>query len=264
MAKVQFVEIDDIRMPVTSFGNGSRNLVILPGIYVTNLYKSADAVENAFAEMFSDYTVYLMDRDLNMHQGHTTRDMADDTSIVMDKLGIKDAYVFGASMGGMIALFLAADHPDKVQRMVVASSVPKTSAKIDHLFDIWAQFAKDRDREGLALSFADYLSSEASREIFRKIALEATSQCTDEDLNRFIYQCTACQFMDLRDEVLAKITCPTFAIGCLGDNVFGPDGTIEIANSIGCDYYMYDGNFGHAVYDEAPDFRQRLLDFFNE
>jgi len=263
MAKVQFVEIDDIKMPVTSFGNGSRNLLILPGIYVTNLYHSADAVENAFAELFSDYTVYLMDRNLNMHQGHTIRDMSDDTAKVMDKLGINDAFVFGASMGGMIALFLAADHPEKVKRMIVASSVPRTGANIDRLFDTWIQFARSRDRHGLAISFADFLSSDASRDIFRQITLEAMNQCTDEDLDMFVYQCTACQFMDLRDELLTKITCPTLAIGCLGDHVLGPDGTEEIAKGIGCDYYMYDGRFGHAVYDEAPDFRQRLLDFFN-
>ena len=41
-------------------------------------------------------------------------DMAEDTARLIDALGLKNVYVVGASMGGMIAQILAAKHPDKV------------------------------------------------------------------------------------------------------------------------------------------------------
>ena len=36
----------------------------------------------------------------------------------------------------------------------------------------------------------------------------------------------------------------------------------EIAKKLGCDIYMYE-KLGHAAYEEATDFNQKVLDFLN-
>jgi pimeloyl-ACP methyl ester carboxylesterase len=51
--------------------------------------------------------------------GYTVADMADDTAALLDALNISQAFVFGISMGGMIALNLAARHPHKVQKLAL-------------------------------------------------------------------------------------------------------------------------------------------------
>ena len=49
---------------------------------------------------------------------YTLNDMAADTLGLMDALGIDRAHIVGASMGGMIAQIIAAEHPDRVKSLV--------------------------------------------------------------------------------------------------------------------------------------------------
>jgi pimeloyl-ACP methyl ester carboxylesterase len=76
------------------------------------------------------FTVWRLSRRRNMPLGHTIADMADDVAAVIDERfgGHVDAVV-GLSLGGTIALFLAARHPDAVGRVaLVASSAAITEA----------------------------------------------------------------------------------------------------------------------------------------
>jgi pimeloyl-ACP methyl ester carboxylesterase len=50
---------------------------------------------------------------------YTTKMMADDTVGLMDHLGIKKANILGVSMGGMIALEIAINYPEKVSKLVL-------------------------------------------------------------------------------------------------------------------------------------------------
>ncbi len=58
--------------------------------------------------------------------------------------------------------------------------------------------------------------------------------------------------------------CQTFVIGSEGDRVATAQASNEIARALGCKKYIYDKSFGHAVYDEAPDYKKRCLNFLNE
>lgn len=54
----------------------------------------------------------------------TTSSFARDAVAVLDSLEIEAAHVYGTSMGGRVAQMLAAEHPSRVQRLVLACSSP--------------------------------------------------------------------------------------------------------------------------------------------
>ncbi|NHB58895.1 alpha/beta fold hydrolase [Acinetobacter shaoyimingii] len=55
----------------------------------------------------------------NQGSPYNLYDMADDVALLMDRLGIANANIIGASMGGMIAQIFAAKHPEKVDKVAL-------------------------------------------------------------------------------------------------------------------------------------------------
>ena len=54
------------------------------------------------------------------------------------------------------------------------------------------------------------------------------------------------------------------AVGAEQDSVFpGNVSAREIAEKLGCGLYVY-SDYRHAVYDEAPDYKERVWDFFTK
>jgi pimeloyl-ACP methyl ester carboxylesterase len=59
---------------------------------------------------------------------YSTRAMARDAVAVLDHLGIGRADVFGLSLGGMVASWVAVDFPTRTRRLVLASTIPEPAA----------------------------------------------------------------------------------------------------------------------------------------
>ena len=92
----------------------------------------------------------------------------------------------------------------------------------------------------------------------------AAKTVTPDELNRFIILAEGMKGFNVTDD-LSKIACPVLAIGSSDDGVLGADATNQIAKHLkdrpDFQMYMYNG-YGHAAYDTAPDYKERLLRFF--
>ena len=89
--------------------------------------------------------------------------------------------------------------------------------------------------------------------------MESNANITDEEIQRFIKLASTIYGFDIEKD-LWKIRCKTLVIWSNNDLIFGWESAKNLAEKLNCELYLYD-NYGHAVYDEAPDFRNRMLKF---
>jgi pimeloyl-ACP methyl ester carboxylesterase len=79
-------------------------------------------------------------------------------------------------------------------------------------------------------------------------------------MERFMRLAKACMTCDTYDR-LTEIKCPVLILGGSKDLVTTGQASVEMAEKIGCEIYMYE-NLGHSAYEEAADFNDRIYDFF--
>lgn len=263
---IETVNTGSFSMDYFRFGQGERTFVILPGIGVQSVMLYADSVAGQYRRFGEDHTVYVFDRRKELPETYNARDMAHDTAEVIQILGLEKVELFGASQGGVLALLIAAEHPELVHKLILGS----TSAYVDddhyQIFDKWIGLAEAGNRAELYLSFGEAVYPPKIFEQSRGLLTELSKDVTDEDLARFVIQSKAMRGIDVTGDI-RKISCPTLVIGSLDDRVLGGDASIEIARQLqgqqGAVLYMYSG-YGHAVYDTAPDYKERLLAFLND
>lgn len=257
---ISLSDICGVRIPYAVIPGGKKPLVILPGISLKLVTPAESAVATAYAAFLPTHTIYLFDRRLDPPARYSVRDMACDTAAVIDSLGIRAADIFGASQGGMIAQCLAIDRPDLVSRLALASTVSRVDPANPALNE-WLTIAETGDIPALCASVAALVYSPAVREVYGNALIAPNLDATASDLSRFITQVRACLSFDRTADAPA-ISCPVWHVRAEGDRIFPQEDMAACAALLHARAEVFSGVFGHAVYDESPDFAKLLLDFF--
>ena len=126
----------------------------------------------------------------------------------------------------------------------------------------WADLAAEKKILELIDCFIDAVYSKEFAEKFGELIRQMLIGVSADELHRFEIYARACNGFDVYDK-LDKIACPVYAAGATGDKVFGCEPIAELAEKTNAQLYIYE-NYSHAVYDEAPDFIERLVKFFDE
>ena len=264
--KIESVCVKELMMDFFRFGKGEKNLVILPGLSVQSVMDAAEAISDEYSVMKDEFTVYVFDRRKVLPPSYSINDMANDTALAIEALGLSDIYLFGASQGGMIAFELAANYPEKIKKVAVASTALNVSEERFAVIKGWIEKAKAKDGTGIYIDFGKTVYPPDIYEKYKYALIEAGKTVTDEEMQRFITLAEAVNGYSSKLN-LNDIRCPLFAVGSVDDGIFGESAIREIIDTFrglpGFKYHLYE-SFGHAVYDTAPDFRERLYGFFTE
>lgn len=263
-AKNASVPVEGANMNYVRFGHGDRTLVILPGLSdgLANVRGKALMLARPYRAYFDRYTIYMFSRRDGLAAGATIRDMARDQAAAMRALGLCGACVMGVSQGGMVAQYLAIDHPDLVEKLVLAVTAPRVNPIIQKCVSHWIELAKRGDHKHLMIDTAEKSYSEARLAKYRRIYPILGLVGKPRSYKRFLANAEAILRFDAMDEI-GKIACPTLVIGGEDDKTVGVEASRELNARIeNSALHIYPG-LGHALYEEAPDFNDRVFRFLD-
>lgn len=190
------------------------------------------------------------------------RDLGGDVLALMDRLGIARAHVGGLSLGGMVAMWLAAHAPERVDRLALLC----TSARLGPP-DVWAGRAAAVRAGGMA-AIADAVVARWFPEDFPAARPETVARWREVLLatpaEGYAGCCEAIEVMDLLPE-LGKIQAPALVIAGREDPATPPEHAERIVAGIrGARLSVVDGA-AHLANLAQPDVVTRLLlDFLDD
>jgi len=100
-----------------------------PLVIVHGLYGSSDNWLNIGKHLAERFTVYMVDQRNHgrspFSESHTYNDLRTDLAGFFEQHQIEKATLLGHSMGGKVAMWFAADYPEKIEKLVIADIAPK-------------------------------------------------------------------------------------------------------------------------------------------
>jgi 3-oxoadipate enol-lactonase len=193
------------------------------------------------------------------HRGHgqsdsppgpyTIADLGGDVITLADVLGL-DVFDFcGISMGGMVGMWLAASHPDRVRSLVLANTAPRIGTG-----EYWNERIARIEAGGID-SIGDVIVERFFSPEWRQTHDVETNRARKTlgavDPDGYIGCCAAIRDADLSDSV-TSIRARTMVIGGLYDVSTPPEAQEELAAAIpGSDLFVIDA--GHFSNLEAPE-----------
>ncbi len=261
-ARENNVIINGIKMNYVEFGHGQKPLIVLPGLSdgLKTVHGQAVTLALYYRQFAKKFKVFIFSRKNVLEKGYTTKDMAKDQKIALEQLGIERSYVLGVSQGGMIAQYLAIDHPKVVEKLIIGVSASKQYEEIHNTVCKWMSLAESNDYKALMIDTCENVYTLKTLKKYRLFYPLISRIGKPKDFCRFLIQANACLTHNAYNE-LEKIVCPTLIIGGDNDKVVGKDASKEMAGKISESRLIIYKGLGHGAYEESKDFNRQIIDF---
>ena len=108
-----------------------------PLVIIHGLYGSSDNWLSVAKRLSDNFTVFMPDQRNHGRSPHSADNsyeaMKNDLTEFLDKHHIGEATLLGHSMGGKVAMYFAADYPERVKKLIVADIAPKDYLAMDKI-----------------------------------------------------------------------------------------------------------------------------------
>ena len=240
------------------FGNGPKTMILLPGLSLQPISETPNGLASDYKIFAKDFTTYIFDYRESPEKGTKLEDMADDAAEAIKELGLKDIYLCAYSLGGMVAQWLVLKYPQYFKKLVLCSTVSKINE--DNRAFLWEDFAAKKDILALIDRYMKDVYTEGFYEKSIDLMFSMYKDLSDDNLKDLIVHLEAVRGFDVTSR-LQEIRIPVKVFGSLKDGLFTYEQMKETADLLNCETYFYEG-YSHKVYEEAPDFKEMVYNFF--
>ncbi len=258
-----FVESEDVRIHYQDRGEGTPVLGVM-GFALDQRYWAAQIPAVTKSHRF----ITLDNRGVGKSRGPaptSVDEMAEDALSVLDHLGIEQAVIFGASLGGAIAQRLILDHPERAIGLILAVTYARPMEFMRRQHDLTRRLLEGVGINGLVegslLRMFTPEFFEVGREVIDRMA---AAFMADEDKMPPVDVLTAqLDALDKHDALadLHTIQVPTLVIGAKMDVMVPYLGSKEIAQAIpGAEFVTFETGHGCMV-EEMDAFNATLEKF---
>ncbi|MBD3227633.1 MAG: alpha/beta fold hydrolase [Candidatus Lokiarchaeota archaeon] len=262
-------KVNNIELYYEQYGEGD------PLIMIMGLSANLDWWSPAFLDPIKKkYKIILFDnrdagRSENVEKDYEIKDMATDIVELMEKLNIEKADILGISMGGMIAQELVLNYPDRVNKLILASTNCGTPKSILPSKKVMAELTKDRRGRGeeeiiedfINLLYTDQFIGE-NPEFIKNVKIKMLKAPIKADAYKRQIKALL-KFNTGRR--LKDIKTPTLVIHGKKDILLPPKNSEIIANLLPNAELQYFENSGHALFSHEPEkSSEAVLKFLNK
>ena len=193
---------------------------------------------------------------------YTLDQLSGDALALLDALDIAQAHICGLSLGGMVALSLAASHPERIERAVFANTAARIGTEASWSERIAAVRAGGMSgiRDAIVARFLLESFRQSHPEVTRDVGamLQATPPAG------YISACEALRDADLRS-VVGRISAPALIIAGARDVSTPPAQARELHAAIAGSQLVILDDASHLSNLEQPDaFNAHLLTFLSQ
>ena len=263
----KFIGFSSNGVPYAKLSDQGPKLVVFTGSELEHQPPSTTAQQGFYLglkRLTQQYSIYLTSRKPNLPKGYTAQDMSNDFAEMIRKDIGKPVHIMGMSSGGSSAMHLAVDHPDLVDKLVLAMTGYRLNPNGKRVAELWRDLALKEDWQALYQRMGVDVAEGSTPEwltrllmrLFGKALLGSPKSGSDfaivldSDIN-----------LDVKDK-LPAIRQSTLVIGGEKDPFYGADNIRETARLIPNARLSLLKDGGHAVVkSQTKAFEAEILRF---
>lgn len=193
---------------------------------------------------------------------YSVSDLAADGIELLDRCGVPSAHVFGHSMGAMVALVLASEHPERVRRVVAASTSPGGDMAVGPSPELLGQLMALRGRGGDPDTMARLNAAPGFAERQPESFAALVASHSRERIDPAVIGLQVMAMSQFNPACLAKIAVPALVLHGEADPVVPCENGRRVAARIPGARLVQLADVGHLVAAEATERLAELIEDF--